>query len=185
MLRVNPRSTSWSWTKKVFLCSTSKRPTSGLRKTPATGQSSAFAVSSTFSVRPGTQINANYTVDIAQDLIWGSNSQSRRGTTFVNSTATTVSQNLLSNDTYGERITLVDMKFAKNVRFSGKRVNIGVDVYNIFNSDAALAYCTTFPNPARGIDGCGSAANGNLRQWNEVDEIVAPRYARFQIGFDF
>ena len=77
------------------------------------------------------------------------------------------------------------MKFAKNVRFSGKRVNIGVDVYNIFNSDAALAYCATFPNPARGIEGCGSAANGNLRQWNEVDEIVAPRYARFEIGFNF
>ena len=149
-------------------------------------------VSSTFSVRPGTQINANYTVDIAQDLIWGPNSQSRKGTTFVNSTATTTCSGpgvpcpgLLSNDTYGERITLFDIKFAKNIRFSGKRVNIGLDIYNIFNSDAALGYCATFPNPARGIEGCGSAANGNLRQWNEVDEIVAPRYARFEIGFNF
>ena len=36
-------------------------------------------VSSTFSVRPGAQINANYTVDIP-DLAWGPNSQSRTGT---------------------------------------------------------------------------------------------------------
>ncbi len=113
-------------------------------------------VSSTFSVRPGTQINANYTVAIAQDLIWGPNSLSRQGTTFVNNPATTVTQNLLSNDTYGERITLFDMKFAKNLRFMGKRVNVGVDVYNIFNSDAAIGYCATFPNLARGIEGCGT-----------------------------
>jgi hypothetical protein len=142
-------------------------------------------VSSTFSVRPGTQINATYTVDIANDLIWAPNSQSRKGTTFVNSNATTVTPNLLSNDTYGERITLFDVKFAKNVRFMGKRVNIGVDVYNIFNSDASLAYCGTFPNPARGIEGCGTAAANNLRDWRSVQEIVAPRYARFQIRADF
>jgi len=124
-------------------------------------------------------------VDIANDLIWAPNSQSRKGTTFVNSNATTVTPNLLSNDTYGERITLFDVKFAKNVRFMGKRVNIGVDVYNIFNSDASLAYCGTFPNPARGIEGCGTAAANNLRDWRSVQEIVAPRYARFQIRADF
>jgi hypothetical protein len=142
-------------------------------------------VSSTFSVRPGTQINANYTVDIAQDLRWGPNSQSRQGTTFVNSTATTVAQNLLSNDTYGERITLFDMKFAKNIRFMNKRFNIGVDVYNIFNSDAAIGYCATFPNLARGIEGCGTAAAGTLQEWSSVNNIITPRYARFQIQADF
>ena len=142
-------------------------------------------VSSTFSVRPGTQTNASYTVDIANDLVWGPNSQSRKGTTFVNSGATTVSQALLSDDTFGERITLIDMKIAKNVRFMGKRISIGADVYNIFNSDAALGYCATFPNPARGIEGCGTAAAGTLQQWNEVTNIVTPRYARFQIRADF
>jgi hypothetical protein len=142
-------------------------------------------VSSTFSVRPGTQINANYQVDIANDLLWGPNSLSRKGTTFVNNPATTVTQNLLSNDTYGERITLFDMKFAKNIRFMNKRFNIGVDVYNIFNSDAAVGYCATFPNPARGIEGCGTAAAGTLQEWASVNNIITPRYARFQIQADF
>jgi hypothetical protein len=121
-------------------------------------------VSSAFSARPGVQINANYTVDIP-DLVWGPNSQNRTGTTLAGSGATTVTQNLLSNDEYGERIILFDLKFAKNIRFSGKRLNIGFDVFNVFNADAALGYCATFPNPARDIEGCGSVVAGTLRPW--------------------
>jgi hypothetical protein len=34
-----------------------------------------------------------------------------------------VSQNLLSNDTYGEGIRMVDFKLAKNVRFAGVRID--------------------------------------------------------------
>ena len=79
-------------------------------------KSNVVLVSSTFSVRPGTQINANYTVDIAQDLVWGPNSQNRIGTGLVNNTSGTTTAALLSDDTFGERITLFDMKFAKNVR---------------------------------------------------------------------
>jgi hypothetical protein len=139
-------------------------------------------VSSAFSSRPGVQINANYTVDLP-DLVWGPNSQHRTGTTLAGSSATTVTRNLLSNDEFGERITLVDLKLAKNIRFLNKRVNIGFDLFNVFNVDAALSYCATFPNPDRGVEGCGSGAT--LRPWKTVDSIVTPRYGRFQIRFDF
>ena len=45
--------------------------------------------------------------------------------------------NLLNtNELYGERVTTFDLKLSKNVRFSNKRVAVGVDVYNLFNSDA-------------------------------------------------
>jgi hypothetical protein len=143
-------------------------------------------VSSTFSVRPGVEYSANYTVDVLQGLEWGPFSQNRIGTALVGNTSGTVTQDLLGNDTYGERITLVDMKFAKNIRFMGKRINVGVDVYNVLNSDAARAYCSTFPNPAQGVEGCsGSAAAGNLVEWGSVTNIVTPRYARFQIRADF
>jgi hypothetical protein len=142
-------------------------------------------LSSTFSVRPGTQTNATYTVNIVEDLIWGPNSQNRIGTTLVNNSNTTLSQALLSDDTFGERITLFDMKIAKNFRFKNKRINVGADLFNIFNSDAALGYCATFPNPARGIEGCGSTAAGTLQEWNTVTSIVTPRYARFEIRADF
>ncbi len=51
---------------------------------------------------------------------------------------------LLNNEMFGERVTYWDMKFAKNIRFSGKRAQIGVDVYNIFNSDAITGYNGTY-----------------------------------------
>lgn len=142
-------------------------------------------VSSTFSSRPGVEYTANYTVDVVRDLVWGPNSQNRVGTALVGNTTGTVARNLLSNDTFGERITLIDLKVAKNLRFFGWRANIGADIYNMFNSDAARAYCGTFPNPAQGIEGCGTAAAGTLREWGEVTNIVTPRYARFQLRVDF
>jgi hypothetical protein len=141
-------------------------------------------VASTFSARPGVQISANYTVDIP-DLVWGPNSQNRTGTTLAASGATTVSRNLLSNDMYGESIILFDVKLAKNIRFGGKRLNLGFDVYNVFNSDAALQYCGTFPNPQRDILGCGSVVGGTLRPGRTIDGITTPRYGRFQMSFDF
>ena len=141
-------------------------------------------VASTFSARPGVQINANYTVS-QTDLVWGPNSQDRTGTTLAGSTSGIVTRNLLSNDTYGERIILADLKFAKNIRFGGRRLNIGFDIYNVFNSDAALQYCADFPNPAEDIYGCGSIAGGTLRPWRTVDGITTPRYGLFQVTFDF
>jgi len=74
---------------------------------------------------------------------------------------------------------------AKNFRFAGKRVNIGADVFNMFNSDAASSYCGSFPNLNEGgsVFGCGTAAAP--QQWQQVTNIVTPRYARFQVQFDF
>ena len=36
------------------------------------------------------------------------------------------------------------MKLAKNIRFAGKRLQLGVDIYNIFNSDAITGYNGTY-----------------------------------------
>jgi hypothetical protein len=157
--------------------------------------------SSTFSYRPGSQINATYTVGLA-DLgfapdaviletappVAGSVSVpagSPRVVAVQNTLNQQTSVALLSNDTFGEGIRLVDLRLAKNIRFSGKRINIGVDVFNLFNSDAALGYCGTFPNPSQNIQGCGNAAAGTLVPWGAVNNITTPRYARFQVQFDF
>ena len=144
--------------------------------------------SSTFSYRPGVQVNATYTVANG-DLIWlpGSGIQTDTGlprTSAIQNNATgTVAQNLLSNDTYGEGIRLFDIRLAKNIRFARKRVNIGVDVFNVFNSDAALGYCGTFPNPSQNIQGCGTGAN--IQSWRQVNNITTPRQAHFEVQFDF
>ena len=142
-------------------------------------------VASTFSVRPGVEIRANYEVPVT-DIEWGPNSQNRVGTSIVGNTSGLVQTNLLDNATYGERITLIDLKVGKNIRFRNIRVNIGADIYNVFNSDAARAYCGDFPNLAQGVEGCsGSAAAGTLVEWGSVTNIVTPRYARFQLQVDF
>jgi hypothetical protein len=144
-------------------------------------------VSSTFSVRPGVERAANYEI-LVTDVVWGPHSQARVGTVTLGATNDSdVDTNLFDNATYGERITLFDLKLGKNIRFKGKRINIGVDVYNVFNSDAARGYCDTLANLDNGgQEGCsGTAAAGTLVEWGDVTDIVTPRYARFQLRMDF
>jgi hypothetical protein len=140
--------------------------------------------SAVFTYRPGVSINANYQV-LLSELQFQPGAV--RYTSQLSTTSTdtsTVTQNLISNDTYGEGIRIVDFKLAKNIRFAGKRVNIGADVYNVFNSDAALGYCATFPNPSLNVFGCGNATTG-IQEWRSVNNITTPRYVRFQLQFDF
>jgi hypothetical protein len=139
--------------------------------------------STVFTYRPGVTVNANYTVAL-NDVVWASTAN-RLVPGMQGVTNGQVTQNLLSNDTFGEGIRIIDLKLAKNIRFAGKRANIGADIYNVFNSDAALGYCATYPNLAQGIEGCGSSAQGTLIPWRAVNSITTPRYVRFQVQFDF
>ena len=71
------------------------------------------------------------------------------------------------------------MKFAKNIRFANRRLQLGVDVYNIFNSDAITGYNGTYT-----IDNPNTPtveANG----WLDPQSLISPRYVRFQVQFDF
>ena len=140
--------------------------------------------SAVFTYRPGVSVNANYTVGL-DDI--GFQAGAVRYTSQLSSTSTatsTVTQNLISNDTFGEGIRIVDFKLAKNIRFAGKRLNVGADVYNVFNSDAALGYCANFPNPSENITGC-TTASGSIIPWRSVNNITTPRFVRFQLQFDF
>jgi hypothetical protein len=147
-------------------------------------------LSSTFSYRPGVQVTGTYTVPNG-DVIWqGNPTQTQTGNPRVlgsiqnsGNGGTTVGTNLLNNTFYGEGIRLFDIRLGKNIRFAGKRVNIGADVFNAFNSDAALQYCGTLPNPAINPQGCGTVANPIA--WRQVTNITTPRFARFQVQFDF
>ena len=85
---------------------------------------------------------------------------------------------LLSNELFGERVTLFDVKLAKNIRFAGSRLSVGVDLYNVFNSDAVTSYQSTFTpdNPA-------TPANENT--WLQPMGLVSPRFVRMQVQFNF
>ena len=57
----------------------------------------------------------------------------------------TTTVNLLSPaQLYGERITQVDMRFAKIVRFGRRRAEVGVDLYNLFNTNDTTTFDETF-----------------------------------------
>jgi hypothetical protein len=112
----------------------------------------------------GVGLAANYTVDAA---ILAANNQ----TPFAPG-ITTQSVNLLVNSTvFGPRVNSVDMRFGKILRFGRYRANIAMDLYNMFNSNVGTAF-----NQAFGTNGA---------TWLRPTAVLNPRFARFNVTFDF
>ena len=61
---------------------------------------------------------------------------------------------LLPGTIYGDRINAVDMRFAKVLRFGKTKTNMGLDVYNLFNSNTATTYETVYDPRRTGRNGC-------------------------------
>jgi hypothetical protein len=94
------------------------------------------------------------------------------GTTLV--TQNTSVNLLTTGELYpDERVNQVDMRFAKIVRFGGTRADIGVDLYNLFNTNDTTAFQQSFDY----------ATNGAT--WLNPTSIVSPRFARFNVTFSF
>jgi hypothetical protein len=87
----------------------------------------------------------------------------------------TTTVNLLApGDLYpDERLTQVDMRFAKIIRFGGRRADIGVDLYNLFNTNDTTGFDANF------------ALSNNGATWLQPTSIVPPRFARFNVTFSF
>ena len=87
--------------------------------------------------------------------------------------------NLLNTgELYGEGYTIFDLKLAKNIRFANKRLNVGVDIYNLFNNDAIRTYQDNF-------DAVDNPATPVVEQWGQATELLSPRFVRLSIQFDF
>ena len=71
------------------------------------------------------------------------------------------------------RISLVDMRFAKILRFAGRRLDVGMDLYNLFNSNVTTSYQQTYESRTNGA------------AWLNPTAIAAPRLARFHVTFNF
>jgi hypothetical protein len=65
------------------------------------------------------------------------------------------------------------MRFAKILRFGGKRTDIGIDLYNLFNSNVTTAYQGTYEYATNGAS------------WLAPTAIAAPRLARFNVTLNF
>jgi len=146
-------------------------------------------VSTVFQSFPGVARTANLTVNKG-NVIWMPGSESRAtlpcatpsngsGCVGNGNDSTTATVDLLNaNELFGERTTSIDLKVAKNLRFGNTRVTLGVDVYNLFNSDAIQDYVDTYT-----IDNPATEVNENT--WGNPSSIIAPRFARFSLQFFF
>jgi hypothetical protein len=163
-----------------------------------------------FQYRPGLPRSANLTYN-NDDVIWEAGSAQRAtqpctvntapdvGCFYGNTATNTATVNLLdSGDLYGEGVRQTDLRFGKNFRIAGKRINVGADVYNLFNSDGATSYNNTYTawyDPAAGVWYQGLGPEGGrdnpatpaveVQNWGQVNGLVAPRFLRFQVQVDF
>jgi hypothetical protein len=154
-------------------------------------------LSAVFQSQPGAEITASMTYSKDQ-VTWVGPSASRAtqpcaipangvgcfinaqgGVLFGVPTATTVPVSLLlTNEMWGERVTTFDVKIAKNIRFAGRRLNLGVDIYNVFNSDAITSYQSQY-------DAVDNPATPLVEGFLNPMGLVSPRFARLQVQFDF
>jgi hypothetical protein len=68
---------------------------------------------------------------------------------------------------------------AKNIRFGTYRATVGVDMYNVFNSDAIQDYNDTWT-----VDNPGTPAV-EVNQWGNPQGLISPRYVRLSLQFYF
>ena len=86
--------------------------------------------------------------------------------------APTVTLNLAKpGEVFPDRLNTVDMRFTKIVRIGRTRTNIGVDLYNLFNTNTGTSFNENF-----GTDGS---------TWLRPNAILNPRYVRFNATVDF
>jgi len=80
---------------------------------------------------------------------------------------------VLPGAVYGDRINVVDMRFAKVLRFGRAKANVGLDLYNLFNSNTPTTYETVYD----------PATNG--AKWMTPTAVLLPRFMRFNVQVDF
>jgi hypothetical protein len=73
-------------------------------------------------------------------------------------------------EVWGDRVNEVNLRFAKVLRFGGTRTHVGIDIFNILNSDAILTYNQTFA-PAGA--------------WLAPQSVLTPRFVKVSAQIDF
>jgi len=74
---------------------------------------------------------------------------------------------------YPDRLNSLDVRAGKILRFGRTRANIAIDFYNLFNSNTGTAYNQTYDPVTNGAT------------WLSPSTVLNPRFARFNVTFDF
>ena len=84
---------------------------------------------------------------------------------------TTVPIDLIApGEVWGDRVNEIDLRVGKNLRFGRWRTNVGVDIFNLINSNAVLTYNQTF-------------APGGA--WLIPQSVLTPRFVKLSAQIDF
>jgi hypothetical protein len=121
----------------------------------------AVQVSATVQSRPGPEIIANWNVPTAvvqQSL--GRPLSGGRSNVMVNL--------LEPGQQYGDRVTQLDFRVSRILRFGKTRATVGLDVYNVTNSSVALTYNNTYGTT-----------------WLRPTTFMPARFAKFTGQFNF
>lgn len=119
-------------------------------------------VSGTWASTPGDSLAANYTVTSAI---------ARQGTLGRDLSSGNVTVNLIAPNTiFAPRQNNIDFRVAKILRYGRTRTQVGVDIYNLTNTDVVTSYNQSF------------VAGG---PWLLPTAIQPARYARISAQFDF
>jgi hypothetical protein len=117
----------------------------------------------TFRSDQGAPLQANYNVPVA--LISAALGRP------ANIAGTTQSVNLISpGQVWGDRINEIDLRVAKVLRFGRMRYNVGVDVFNLVNSNKTLTYNQTY------------SPTGT---WLTPQSVLSPRFVKLSAQIDF
>ena len=149
-------------------------------------------VSTIYQYRPGVARTAIFIFLTSDAVEWEANSVHRQGTPFYTdfgSTPRLVTNLLNPGDLYSESLHMWDLKLAKNLRFAGKRLSVGVDVFNLFNTDTVLFYDPRY-FAFRASDGTWVEDNPattavEVNPWGTIRNITSPRNAKFTLQFEF
>jgi hypothetical protein len=118
----------------------------------------AVRVSGTFQSLPGPNVLANASVGLLT-----SNTLGRPFTSAATSLSLIKPQTL-----FGDRLNQFDLRFTKIVPVGHGTVDLNVDLYNAFNSDAVLAQSNTFGGT-----------------WWRPSSVIQPRFVKFSARWDF
>jgi hypothetical protein len=126
-------------------------------------------VSAVFQSKPGPAILANWVVPSATAAL-------TLGRPLAGNAAN-ITVNLIEPGTiYGDRVNQLDLRFAKNLRFGGRRVMLAVDMYNALDTTAILTYNTAYTPPT---------ATSPTGVYGQPLTVATPRMVRFtaELGF--
>jgi hypothetical protein len=125
------------------------------------------------NAQPGAAVGTNGSSRSATYRMTAAQFQAATGRPLAPGLATQDVDLLLPGAVYGDRINVVDMRFAKILRFGKTRTNVGMDLYNLFNANTPTTYETVYD----------PATNG--ARWLQPTAVLLPRFMRFNVQVDF